>query len=207
MTQAQGTKVKVVVTGGPSGGKTTLVDALQKEFGNKIGIAAEAASILYRGGFPRKPTPAGRKHAQKAIYGVQKELEQLADDESVGSVIVCDRGSLDSIAYWPESEENFFLAINSTKNLELSRYDWVIHLDTASMEAFDSTNPIRTESHMEALELNLKIKKAWEGHPQRLIIGHQNDFLEKIAKARKVVQMIIEKQNFQSIKNLVSVSN
>jgi nicotinamide riboside kinase len=198
MTQQR--KTKVVVTGGPSGGKTTLVDALQKEFGPRIAIAPESASILYRGGFPRKPTMAGRIHAQKAIYFVQRELEDLVQDESPASLIVCDRGSLDSIAYWPSDKEaEFFTAINSSREKELSRYEWVIHLDTASVEAFDTTNPIRTENHMEALELNLKIRKAWEGHSQRILITHSNDFLEKINKARQVVQMIFEKRSFQEI--------
>lgn len=49
-------KVKIVVTGGPSGGKTTLIEALQKDLKGKVAVVPEAASILYRGGFPRRST-------------------------------------------------------------------------------------------------------------------------------------------------------
>lgn len=190
---------KIVVTGGPSGGKTTLIEALEKDLAGKLSIVPEAASILYRGGFPRKTTNPGKIHAQRAICFTQRELEELVSKESKTSVLICDRGSLDSIAYWPGSESEFFASLATTRQKELSRYDWVIHLDTAALNAFDTTNPIRIESPKEALELNEKVKAAWSGHPQRLIIPHQQEFLAKITKARDVVQKIINGKSFKEL--------
>ena len=192
-------KIKIAVTGGPSGGKTTLIEALQKDLGNSLSVVPEAASILYRGGFPRKGTPVNREHAQRAICFVQRELENLLSFESKNPVIVCDRGSLDSIAYWPGDEANFFTSLETTRQKELARYQWVIHLDTADGEHFDTSNPVRTESHKEALELNERVKVAWQGHPQRIIIPHADDFLEKIGKAKRAVQMITKGLDFQQI--------
>lgn len=194
-------KLKIVVTGGPSGGKTTLIEALQKDLVGTISVVPEAASILYRGGFPRKSTVAGKKHAQRAICFVQRELEDMITAENKVQAIVCDRGSLDSIAYWPGDEDDFFTSLQTNRELELKRYDWVIHLDTADHNGFDVTNPIRTESHKEALELNQMIKIAWQGHSRRLVIPHKDDFLEKISKARKAVKLILAGSSFEEILN------
>lgn len=196
-------KVKIAVTGGPSGGKTTLIEALQKDLASKLSVVPEAASILYRGGFPRKSTAAGRVHAQRAICFTQRELEDLISSESKTHIIVCDRGSLDSIAYWPGDEAEFFKSMQTDRETEIHRYDWVIHLDTAAPDHFDSTNPIRTETHKEALELNAMVKEAWAGHPQRIVIRHENDFLHKIMRAKKVIEEIIAGKSFKFISKSV----
>lgn len=184
--------LKIVVTGGPSGGKTTLIDALQKEFKNRLAVVPEAASILYRGGFPRRATEKAREHAQRAICFTQRELENLAADETSTSYIICDRGSLDSVAYWPSGSESFFASLGTDKDAELARYQWVIHLDTAAQDYFDSSNPIRTESHLQALELNARIKEAWSGHPQRVIIAHEDDFIRKMMRAKNTIEQIMD---------------
>lgn len=193
-------KIKIAVTGGPSGGKTTLIEALQKDLKAKVTIIPEAASILYRGGFPRRSTPEARKHVQRAIYYTQKELEQLITDESKSPLIVCDRGSLDSAAYWPQEEADFYKSLTTTEAGEISRYDWVIHLDTADYDSFDTSNPIRTESHKEAEDLNQKIKQAWGRHPQRIVIPHESEFLHKIAKAKSVVEKILDGHTLAQIR-------
>lgn len=192
-------RIKIAVTGGPSGGKTTLLETLKKELGQQTSIVPEAASLLYRGGFPRGKTPNARIHTQKAIYYTQKEIEGLITEDSTAALIVCDRGSLDSIAYWPYSEEDFFKHVNSSRTVELKRYDWVIHLDTASADYYDSTNPIRTESHDEAVLLNEKIRKAWKGHPQRLVISEDSDFLTKMAKCIGVITAILDGEKHKDI--------
>jgi GTPase SAR1 family protein len=193
-------KIKIAVTGGPSGGKTTLIEALQKDLKSKVTVIPEAASILYRGGFPRRSTPEARKHVQRAIYHTQKELEQLIFDEAKSPLIVCDRGSLDSAAYWPEESSEFYRSLATTESVEVARYDWVIHLDTADSDSFDTTNPIRTESHKEAVELNLKIKQAWSAHPKRIIIPHESEFLLKIGRAKSVVEKILAGLSLEQIR-------
>lgn len=192
--------VKLAITGGPSGGKTTLIEALKKELGTKCAVVPEAASILYRGGFPRYKEAKAIEHAQVAIYYTQRELEEVVALMSQKNLIVCDRGSLDSIAYWPESPEHFYSMIQSSREEELARYDWVIHLDTASLDHYDTTNPIRTESFQEAWELNDKIKKAWEGHPRRVIITHNEDFLSKMTTSLAVINAILAHKSAEEIK-------
>lgn len=193
-------KVTVVVTGGPSGGKTTLIQALQKDMSPRVSVVPEAASILYEGGFPRKPSDKAKQHTQMAICWVQVELEELIKSESEGAaVVICDRGRLDSVAYWPGNANDLFDRLGTTRERELARYDWVIHLDTAHQEYYDSTNPVRTETLREAIDLNDRIKSAWANHPQRVIIPHHDDFLTKMAKARSVVSHILKGQSYVQV--------
>jgi len=182
---------KLAITGGPSGGKTTLIEVLKKEFGPKIKVAPEAASILYKGGFPRVKNYAGYYHAQLAIISTLRHIEDLLSESHPECLIICDRGSLDSLAYWPDNEEHFFKNINSTRQTELARYDWVLHLDTATEGDYDTTNPIRTESFHEALLLNEKVRSSWNGHPHRQIITAENDFFGKMKKATDIVEDIL----------------
>jgi nicotinamide riboside kinase len=182
---------KLAITGGPSGGKTTLIEVLKKEFGHRLQIAPESASILYKGGFPRIKNYAGYYHGQLAIIATQRHIEDLLVDTHPDTLIICDRGSLDSLAYWPDTEEHFFKTIASNRQEQIARYDWVLHLDTATETGYDSTNPIRTESFHEAMLLNEKIRSSWDGHPQRQIIGAENDFFSKMKKATDFVAQIL----------------
>ena len=194
--------VKIAITGGPSGGKTTLIEALKKEFGPVVKIVPEAASILYKGGFPRVKSYDGFFHAQKAIYYIQKEIEELRCKTHPEALIVCDRGSLDALAYWPDTAEHFFNTVHSDLAQEYARYSWVIHLDTATEPDYDNTNEVRTEGFHEALSLNEKIKKGWEGHPQRIIITPDNDFFAKMRKATLVIEAILNKKSFAEIQKI-----
>lgn len=194
--------VKIAVTGGPSGGKTTLIEFLKKEFSGKVKVAPEAASILYKGGFPRVKSYDGFYHAQKAIIYTQREVEDLRCKLHPEALIVCDRGSLDALAYWPDTEEHFFKTLQTTREQENARYDWVIHLDTATEPDYDTTNEIRTESFLEALSLNEKIKKGWDSHPQRVIITPDSDFFAKMKKATLVVEAILNKKTFEEIRKI-----
>lgn len=191
---------KIVITGGPSGGKTTLIDALKKDLGPDVTLIPEAASILYRGGFPRLKGTNATKHIQKAIYYSQKELEQmLMEDAKKARITVCDRGSLDGVAYWPTTEKDFLKAIGSSRRKELARYDWVLHLDTAPRGFYDSSNPLRTESIDEAVTLNERIKRAWRDHPRRFVITQNDDFLSKMTLCLAVIRAIAEGRSADKI--------
>jgi thymidylate kinase len=203
MTAQKRSTQKIVLTGGPSGGKTTLAQALQKEFAANVFVCPEAASILFGGGWPRRKNQIGVQHQQRSIYFLQRELESLITNENPDRLIICDRGSLDGLAYWPGPgpASDFLTAVSSTAENEVARYDWVIHLDTAPMSYYDQTNPLRNESFEEAWKLNEAIKNAWSVHPQCFVITNSESehFLEKMQRALFVVEKIIEGRSYQEI--------
>src|SRR4051812_12206942 len=86
-------QIRIVLTGGPSAGKTTLLDLLHKQYGEMVAVAPEAASILFRGGFPRPVTLDDRIHTQRSIYALQRELELQAVAHTKGAPLFCDRGA------------------------------------------------------------------------------------------------------------------
>lgn len=183
--------IKIVITGGPSAGKTSVTEILHRTAMNQTVVVPEAASILFHGGFPRKNEVEQIMCQQIAIYHVQKQLEEIGKIEAAGNkAIICDRGSLDGLAYWPTESKLFFDAVESSSSLELSRYDWVIHMDTAAEQDYKLSTLRREESSL-ALILNEKIKMAWSEHPRRIIIAHHNNFLIKLDAVIKVVNMIL----------------
>lgn len=192
---------KLALTGGPSAGKTTLGHALLKEYATQVAVVPEAASIVFSGGWPRRKTVNGIQHQQKAIYFLQRELEALIGHESKDRLLVCDRGSMDSLAYWPGPGTDFLQAVDTTLEKEYARYDWVIHLDTAPESYYDVTNPLRQETFEEAWVLNEKIKKAWSNHPRRFVIGNDSSagFIEKMGRALLVVRGLLRGDSYEAI--------
>lgn len=117
--------------------------------------------------------------AQRAIYHVQAELERYAIDANQSHVMLCDRGTLDGLAYWPGSEESFFAQLGTTYRAELDRYDVVIHLRTPTLENGYHLDPIRIESNLLAKAIDERLLSVWEKHPRRIVVDSEADFVRK----------------------------
>lgn len=184
---------RIVLTGGPGGGKTTAADLFRRELGEKVVIVPEAATILFKGGFPR----ANEKHAveslQLAIYQVQRNLEDVQSKIYQDRILLCDRGTVDGAAYWPNSAEGFFNYVGSTLENELSRYSAVIYFESAAAGGIgiEGGNPTRIESLEEAYKLDLKLRELWKKHPHFEFVPHQPSFLKKITSGFNAIQKIV----------------
>ena len=177
---------RIVLTGGPGAGKTATLEMIKQAFCRHVRVLPEAAGIVFGGGFPRTSEGSGRQASQRAIYYVQRELENVALAENV-AIILCDRGTVDSHAYWPGPGE-FWDSVATSRWDEFARYDAVIHLRTPSQAGgYNHSNVLRTESAVEAMAIDERILQAWEGHPRRFIIEPHTDFLDK---AQHVVELI-----------------
>lgn len=182
-------QTRIVLTGGPSAGKTTLLELLSKQYGRQLGIAPEAASMLFRGGFLRPVTPEDRIHTQRSIYGLQKELELQALEHSTSNTMVCDRGSLDGASYWAGSVREFCFAMGTSYERELARYTAVLHLETADENAGYTNNDVRTETHAEASHLDSRIGEIWSAHPAYIYIANDGrGFIDKLNRALTALQ-------------------
>lgn len=190
--------MKIVLTGGPCAGKTTISEILVKTFSPRLALIPEAASVLFGGGFPRKSEDGALRCQQRAIYHVQKELEEIYALESKDASFICDRGGLDGLAYWPGDAADFYANVGSSAEAEVARYDWVLHLDTTGTKEYRRT-PMRVEDYATASRVNEKVKEAWKGHPRRIIIPHDDDFSRKIALSLEVVNAILRGDNLESV--------
>lgn len=180
---------RIVFTGGPCAGKTTAVDLIYRRYTDIFIPVPEAASILYGGGLPRIKTKDAIIHTQRAIYFLIKELEDMYEKLYPDKIQLCDRGTLDGIAYWPEGEKiSFIESVGTTLEKEFSRYDILIHMKSPRNPEIYRLSTTRNEDHKLAVEIDLRTQKAWENHPKKFILDDEKDFLVKVEKAVKIIE-------------------
>ena len=176
------TPFRVVLTGGPGGGKTTAADLFRREIGDRVIVVPEAATLLFTGGFPRPTQADAQRSAQSAIYQVQRGLEDIQAAQYPDRILLCDRGTVDGGAYWPDGASDFYGTVGSTHADELARYDAVIFFETAALghHGFESENRYRTESQQEAIELDGRLRALWSPHPHFTVVPHAASFFRKM---------------------------
>lgn len=188
-------KKRIVLTGGPGGGKTTALDLYRRELKEKIASVPEAATMIFSGGIERSNDDAVTCAQQIAIFNLQRNLEDVQRKMNPDSLILCDRGCLDGLAYWPGSDDDFFTTMNTTLNAELNRYDAVIFFETAakSGQEIKSNNPIRNESEAKAIKLDDRLQEIWSQHPNFYLVGSSESFIKKIMFGITTIQNVIYK--------------
>ena len=180
---------RIVLTGGPCGGKTTALNWIDEHFssrGYKVMIVPEAATTLIGNGL----NPGEIKDYQLLQMKLQiqheeiflKAAEEIKDKDVL---LVHDRGLMDNLAYY--DKECFVNDLNSFGLSEISardNYDAVFHMVTAAKGAETaytlSNNAARTETIEEAIALDDKIQGCWAGHPHVRIIDNRHDFKLKL---------------------------
>lgn len=194
---------KIVVTGGPCGGKSTGLRWIEESFtamGYKVLFIAETATELISGGVA--PWTLGSNvEFQKCIMGLQLKKEAVfeyaastMDAEKI--LIVCDRGAQDNKAYMTEEEFAEVLLSENIDEISLrDNYDAVFHLVSAAKgaEKFYTTanNTARTETIEEASALDDKLISVWTGHPHLRIIDNSTDFEGKMKKLMKEISSFL----------------
>ena len=167
--------IRIVLTGGPAAGKTTLVSRILKEFkqddGWKVITIPETATDLISG-FGIKPfgNCLSMLEFQDFVVADQLHKEKLAlkaaemvPEQNV--LILYDRALLDDKAYITDAEFDWVISkFGLTNEAVLAKYDAVIHLVTCAKGAefaYNLGNQARTESLDHAIELDDKTLRAW----------------------------------------------
>ena len=189
--------LRIVITGGPCGGKTSALGEITKTFkeqGFTIFVVNEAATELINDGIK----PFGNENDRQELIDFQRIVleEQLAKEKTrdmaanycknENVIILYDRGVLDNRAYL--TDEEFKMLIDEKKITEaeiLHRYDLVLHLVTAAdgKEEYYVKSAVRTETVEEARQKDRRTMESWSNHPNLKIIGNDTLFDEKIKKA------------------------
>ena len=179
---------RVVLTGGPGAGKTAVLELIRQSFCEHVKVLPEAAGVIFGGGFPREDDPECKRAAQRAIFYVQRELENAGDSHNP-TIVLCDRGTLDGFAYWPGDTGEFLSSLGTTLEQQLARYHAVIHLRTpAEDRGYNKQNPLRTESAAVAAEVDRRILQAWQSHPKRFVVESTSEFLDKAAETLEILR-------------------
>jgi predicted ATPase len=176
---------RIALTGGPGAGKTAVLELARRLLCEHVHVLPEAASLLFRGGFPRAPEESHRQAEQRAIFYVQRELEATADNAGA-YIVLCDRGTVDGGAYWP-GHGDLWSSVGTTLDEQLARYDAVIHLGTP-IAGYNHANPLRVETVAQARAIDDRIAALWSSHPRRFEIPAEADFLSKAAHAIQILR-------------------
>ncbi|XP_073944316.1 TRPL translocation defect 14 isoform X2 [Choristoneura fumiferana] len=192
--QAQKIVYKLVLTGGPCGGKTTGQSRLCTFFENlgwKVFRVPETATVLLSGGVkfadltPDEATKF-QENLLKTMVQIENTFFELGRTCQRNCLIICDRGAMDASAFISKEVWEAMLSANGWNSVELrdNRYNHIVHMVSAAngAEDFYSTedHACRSEGVELARELDYNAAAAWVGHPYFDVIDNSTDFDKKM---------------------------
>merc|ERR1712117_619224 len=185
---------KLVLTGGPCGGKTTGQARLSTFFENlgwKVYRVPETATVLLGGGvnFAELPEYAQfefQENLLRTMIQIENSFFALAEASERNCLVICDRGSMDASAFVTKKEWEEILSRNQCDEVDIrdNRYHQIVHMVTAAKGAEQyysiEHHATRLEGLEEARDRDTKAAEAWIGHPYVDIIDNDCDFESKI---------------------------
>jgi predicted ATPase len=190
-------RCRIVITGGPGGGKTTAGDIFRRELGDRVVLVPETATLLFSGNFPRSTVPGALRATQHAIFHVQRSLEDVQAATHPERILLCDRGTVDGAAYWPDGPDAFFSSLGTTFAAEITRYDGVVFFESAATAGYevDRSNPVRVETTSQAALLDRKLFELWSCHPRFSHVPNSESFFKKISTGLDALQRMVHAIN------------
>lgn len=208
--------IKVVLTGGPCGGKSTAIEEISKYFtpkGYTVISVPETATELITNGIAPWNCKNGYEF-QTILMTLQLKKEELALRAARGMdadkiIMIFDRGVIDNKGYVTQAEfDQLMKDFNTNEVYERDKYDAVIQLVSAAKGAEDAyttkNNPARKDLINDARILDDKMIYAWTGHPHFRVVDNSTDFKKKINRViREIAQFIGEPEPYEIEKKFV----
>lgn len=206
---------KIVLTGGPGSGKTTVINQIKEKYeklGYTVFIVDETATYLILNGIkPNGDNALTNMEFQELVMKMQiaKEeiFEQAAKDlPNKKILIVYDRGTIDGMAYI--DERNFLYLIKkinpsySYADL-INKYDLVLILKSRKDFYTTENNKARGETVEEALRIGDVTLKNWCGHSNLKIILPKDTIEEKISEVLSLIDEAIKEPQIKKQKKFL----
>jgi AAA domain len=190
---------RIVLTGGPCGGKSALIADLLADpaWAGRVLAWPETVSFARIGGISFAE-PLFERVVVNLAMALEDGLERALDPAD-RRILVCHRGSLDPLAFWRArgwDQDDFFAYTGISRAAHYARYGGVIHLVSAADGAPDAylrwPAAHRPESPEEAVALDHWLGDAWGGHPRyRRIDNAGRDWAAKSLAARAALAELV----------------
>ena len=198
---------KIVLTGGPCAGKTTVLKGIKKELeldGYHVITIPETATYLISNGMPPLPSEEHSIKFQQLVLNAQLTKEEIAITYckdtletyeeffkgKKGIIILCDRGIMDNRAYLTQDNYDKMMYNNNLNELELLySYDLAINLvslATTNKELY-ALDGIRYETPEMAALRDEITSSAWLLHPNAHMIKPTNNIEDKIDLVKGII--------------------
>lgn len=219
---------KIVLTGGPCAGKTTIIKAINDKLKNRgyyvVVVPETASELICNGILPNGDRDHTLKY-QEFILLTQSTKEKIAEDyceniknsnldlidDKKGIVILYDRAIMDNRAYLSHLDYNNMLKKYGYNEIgTIDKYDLVIDLvstATAKPEAYQ-LNGIRYEDVKAAARLDELTSGAWLLHRNLRVIKPTDSIEEKINIVFSYINNLLEnRQKDETVKFEVDKEN
>ncbi|KAK0393157.1 hypothetical protein QR680_000080 [Steinernema hermaphroditum] len=198
---------KIVLTGGPCSGKTTLVSQLAERVKNEYGdewqvfTAMEASTLLYSGGVARQSLTLDQlavwqRDMLLTIFRLEEVFENIAmNEQKKHTMIICDRGGMDPKAFTKREDQwnRIINSLNVSEDNILNRYDLILRFHTAPRKHYEkSTNKSRREDYQQAQIVNERYDAIWCEHRSFHNIPADLDMKERSDRAFDEIVSLIE---------------
>lgn len=193
---------RIVLTGGPCSGKSSVMAAIKAEFKDMLHCIPEVATIVIEqvGAKPPFGDTLAMKAFQRTIYRVQLGFEKVSNRQAIRDgrkALLLDRGTIDGATYMGRCVAELENVCRASVAEEYGRYHGVICLETPPRKIYDANKankPARSESYDEAAALGGRIAKVWGGHPNFTLIRNESSWDAKLAAARAALIRLLEQQ-------------
>ena len=190
---------KIVITGGPCAGKSSVISMLKDDLGDDIITVPEPATLLLAGGFPApgkhlEYSPDWQYAFQKSVLTLHRSLEDafaLMCAEKGAKLIICDNGLPSGAAYMPGGVEEFEQMYGIDFDKEVGEYACVIHLETIARVAPEKYGRHNNEHRYTTVEQAVMhdeiLKQIWNRHPNHFVMPSGWSLEDKYHKVREIV--------------------
>lgn len=207
---------KIVLTGEPGSGKTTVTEGIVSHFtkkGVKVIVIPETATDVINSGIKSfGEDPIDVVDFQELIMRMQLAKEDIYDRAASmyakkypnrDILLIYDRGMIDNCAYI--DKEGFVEVLNRLNHVNnfatlLKKYDAIIDLigrkDFYTLE----NNAARSESYEKAHALGKETLRNWLGHKNIHIVFPKDKKEEKLREVIQIVENVLNKQNIKKQK-------
>eukprot|EP00294_Goniomonas_avonlea_P005321 CAMPEP_0114544702 /NCGR_PEP_ID=MMETSP0114-20121206/3014_1 /TAXON_ID=31324 /ORGANISM="Goniomonas sp, Strain m" /LENGTH=811 /DNA_ID=CAMNT_0001729093 /DNA_START=57 /DNA_END=2492 /DNA_ORIENTATION=+ len=213
--------IKICFTGGPAGGKTSAlrhVGRMLSAYGFEVLMVPEAPGIVLGGGasLPLSsntdrdgsggdPAVINRDLVRwqvallQVILTLEDSFATMGQTNSMPTVLLCDRGTMDVKAHLPEAAWEQLLTTTGHDEVTLrdKRYDAVVHLESTAVSLHRAysvgNNAQRTTDLGWGRRLDQRLEEAWGVHPSWHKIGSYPRFDEKMQAVEEAVLSVVKK--------------